>query len=77
MEIEIKKIDEQGRIIIPADWRKRKIGEEKRVFVLKEKDCLKIIPLKKIDLTKFFDKVDFGINIDDWEKFEKKIYKIK
>ncbi len=77
MEIEIKKIDEQGRIIIPADWRKRKIGEEKRVLVLKEKDCLKIIPLKKIDLTKFFDKVDFGINIDDWEKFEKKIYKIK
>jgi len=77
MEIEIKKIDEQGRIIIPADWRKKEIGKEKRVFVLKEKGCLKIIPIKKIDLTKFFDKVDFGMNIDDWEKFEKKIYKIK
>ncbi len=77
MEVEIKKIDEQGRIIIPADWRKKEIGKEKRVFVLKEKGCLKIIPIKKIDLTKFFDKVDFGMNIDDWEKFEKKIYKIK
>ena len=77
MEVEIKKIDEQGRIIIPADWRKKEIGKEKRVFVLKEKGCLRIIPIKKIDLTKFFDKVDFGMNIDDWEKFEKKIYKIK
>ncbi|MCD6330733.1 MAG: MraZ N-terminal domain containing protein, partial [Thermoplasmata archaeon] len=64
MEIEIKKIDEQGRIIIPADWRKKEIGKEKRVFVLKEKGCLRIIPIKKIDLTKFFDKVDFGMNID-------------
>ncbi|KAA0002838.1 MAG: AbrB family transcriptional regulator [Thermoplasmata archaeon] len=77
MEVEIKKIDEQGRIIIPVDWRKREMGKERKVFIFKEKGCLKIIPLRKVDLTEFFDKVDFGMNIDEWERFEKKIYKIR
>ncbi|ATZ61715.2 MAG: hypothetical protein BME93_01215 [Methanosarcinales archaeon Met12] len=30
-----------------------------------------MIPKKKVDLTKFFDKVDLGMNIGDWDEFEK------
>ncbi|HDN95929.1 MAG: AbrB family transcriptional regulator [Thermoplasmata archaeon] len=77
MEVEIKKVDSQGRIIIPFDWRKREMGKENKVYIIKEKGYLKIIPMKKINLTKFFDKVDFGMNIGEWKEFEKKIYRIK
>jgi len=77
MEVEIKKVDAQGRIIIPADWRKKEMGKENMVYVIKEKGYIKIVPVKKINLTKFFDKVDFGMNIDDWREFEKEIYRIK
>ncbi|MCK4735911.1 MAG: hypothetical protein KAT65_25880 [Methanophagales archaeon] len=29
---------------------------------------------KKLDLTKFFDHADLGMNIEDWGEFERKFY---
>ena len=57
--VEKKKVDEQGR---------------KEVFVIKGKGYLKIVPKKKVDLTKFFDSADLGMNIEDWDKFERRFY---
>jgi len=45
------------------------------VFLLKKKGFLKIIPKRKISLTKFFDKVDLDVDaIDNWSEFEKRFY---
>lgn len=32
------------------------------------------IEKKKVDLTKFFDRADLGMNIEDWDEFERRFY---
>ncbi len=73
--IEIKKVDKQGRFVIPSDWRRREMKNTEEVFLLKKKGFLKIIPKRKVSLTKFFDKADLNVDaIDNWAEFEKKFY---
>ena len=73
--VELKKVDEQGRFILPADWRETELSGSKEVYVIKRKGYLKIIPKRRVDLTKYFDKVDFGVEaIGNWKQFEKKFY---
>lgn len=70
--VEVKKVDSQGRFIIPADWRKSELREAREVYVIKRKSYLKIVPKRKVDLTKLFDKVDLGVDaIGEWEEFER------
>jgi bifunctional DNA-binding transcriptional regulator/antitoxin component of YhaV-PrlF toxin-antitoxin module len=72
--VEVKKVDAQGRLILPADWRETEIGESRELYVIKRKGYLKLIPKRRVDLTKYFDKVDLGVkSIDSWSEFEKKV----
>ena len=72
--VEIKKVDVQGRLILPADWREAEIGESREVYVIKRKGYLKLVPKRRVDLTEFFDKVDLGVgSIGNWSEFEKRI----
>ena len=72
--VEIKKVDIQGRIILPADWREAEIGESRELYVIKRKGYLKLVPKRRIDLTEFFDKIDLGVDsIGNWSEFEKRI----
>ena len=72
--VEVKKVDAQGRFILPADWREAEIGESRELYVIKRKGYLKLIPKRRVDLTKYFDKVDLGVkSIESWSEFEKKI----
>jgi len=72
--VEVKKVDAQGRLILPADWREAEIGESRELYIIKRKGYLKLVPKRRVDLTKYFDKVDLGVkSIDSWSEFEKKI----
>jgi bifunctional DNA-binding transcriptional regulator/antitoxin component of YhaV-PrlF toxin-antitoxin module len=74
--VEIKKLDSQGRIVLPLDWREAEIGETKEVFVIKRKGYLKLVPKRRIDLTECFDKADLSVDaIGSWSQFEKKFSK--
>jgi bifunctional DNA-binding transcriptional regulator/antitoxin component of YhaV-PrlF toxin-antitoxin module len=74
-DVELKKVDEQGRFILPADWREAELGENREVYVTKRKGYLKLLPKRRVDLTKLFDKVDLGIeSIEDWSQFEQTFY---
>ncbi|MGQ4915123.1 MAG: AbrB/MazE/SpoVT family DNA-binding domain-containing protein [Candidatus Asgardarchaeia archaeon] len=76
MNTEIKKVDKRGRIILPAKWRKKALDESRLVLLIEEGNELKIIPFKKTDLTKYFDKLDFGVDeIINWKDFELRFYK--
>ena len=69
-------MDEQGRFILPVDWRETELSESREVYVIKRKGYLKLIPKRRIDLTEYFDKVDLGVkSISDWNDFEKKFYR--
>ena len=75
--VEIKKVDKQGRIILPLDWRKEELKDNDEVFIIKEKGVLKIIPKKKPDLTKYFDSVDLSVDfIEEWDEFEREFHEI-
>jgi len=73
--VEVKKVDSQGRLILPADWRESEVGESRELYIVKRKGYLKIIPKRRVDLTENFDKVDLGVEaIGSWKEFEKKFY---
>ena len=73
--VEIKKVDEQGHFILPADWREAELSNSKEVYVIKRKGYLKLIPKRCVDLTESFDKVDLGVkSIADWGQFEKRFF---
>ena len=72
--VEVKKVDLQGRLILPADWREAEVGESRELYIIKRKGYLKIVPKRRVDLTECFDKVDLGVeSIESWASFEKKI----
>ncbi len=75
--VEVKKVDKQGRITLPSNWKKKELKDSDKVFIIMEKGILKIIPKKKPDLTKYFDSVDLDVDfIEEWEEFERKFYEI-
>jgi bifunctional DNA-binding transcriptional regulator/antitoxin component of YhaV-PrlF toxin-antitoxin module len=71
--VDVKKVDSQGRLILPADWREAELSEGKELFIIKRKGYLKLVPKRRVDLTECFDKVDLGVeSIGSWRQFEKK-----
>jgi len=73
--VEVKKVDSQGRLILPLDWREAEIGENRELYVIKRKGYLKLIPKRRVDLTECFDKIDLGVDsIGNWGAFEKRIH---
>ena len=73
--VEVKKLDAQGRLILPADWREAELSESRELYIIKRKGYLKIVPKRRVDLTEKFDKIDLGVEaIGSWKQFEKKLY---
>lgn len=71
---ETKKVDSQGRIVLPRKWREKELKEGDEVIIIEDEGILKIIPKKKIDLTQFFDSLEFDDDLVDklenWSDFE-------
>jgi bifunctional DNA-binding transcriptional regulator/antitoxin component of YhaV-PrlF toxin-antitoxin module len=73
--VEVKKVDAQGRLILPADWREAELSESRELYIIKRKGYLKIVPKRRVDLTENFDNIDLGVEaIGNWKQFEKKLY---
>lgn len=75
MRAVIKEIDEQGRIVIPAEWRKGL--RSNKVILRKRGEVLEIVPQEKVDLTAFFDRaqVDVKANLSDWHAVRRELRK--
>lgn len=72
VEVELKRVDSQGRLILPSDWRRSQLAATKEVYVIKQDGSLKIVPKKKPNLKRFYDRVNVGVDaIGDWTAFEK------
>ena len=77
-QLEVKDVDEQGRIIIPKEWRRKLLKGKKVVMRLKEAS-IEITPYRQEDLTKFFDAalVDVTSNLEDWHALRKELRSAK
>ncbi len=72
----LKEIDEQGRIVIPAEWRK-KYMRGKKVLLRNRGEILEILPREKVDLTAFFDRAEVEVKADwsDWHAVRRELRK--
>lgn len=70
----VRKIDTQGRVSIPIEWRKEAMKGVKEVLIVEYPDKLEIIPKKVVDLTEFFDsvEVDFALT-SDYHELKKRL----
>lgn len=60
----IRKIDSQGRIVLPASWRKRIKTNE--VVVVEREGKVEILP-RDADLSKYVDSVE--VDVDSFEDY--------
>jgi len=76
-QVEIKEIDEQGRIVIPKAWRSKHLKSRKLLMKLRE-GAIEIIPYGAIDLTEFFDKIEVDVRSDlgDWHALRRELRKL-
>ena len=75
MKVEIKKIDSQGRVVLPISWRRRMKGEE--VMVIEEKAKVEIFS-RDVDLSKYVDSVEVDVdNFEDYHELRKELRKKK
>ena len=74
MEVEVKTVDTQGRIMLPKIWRDRYL-KDKKAIVSQKGDLIEIRPFKDIDLTKYFDliEVDIKADLSDWHKVREEL----
>lgn len=74
VEVEVKGVDNQGRIILPKTWRDKYLKNKKAIISTKG-DIIEIKPYATIDLKEYFDKVDVDLKADlsDWHKVRKEL----
>ncbi|RJS74787.1 AbrB/MazE/SpoVT family DNA-binding domain-containing protein [Candidatus Bathyarchaeota archaeon] len=74
MEMVIKSIDRQGRLVIPKKWREKVLGGDKVILVLKD-DLIELRPYKGVDLTAYFDSIEVELKSDlsDWHSVRKEL----
>jgi bifunctional DNA-binding transcriptional regulator/antitoxin component of YhaV-PrlF toxin-antitoxin module len=74
VDVTIESVDEQGRILLPKEWRAQYLKRRKVIIVCKG-DVIEIRPFKETDLTKYFDKVEMDLRSDlsDWHKVRKEL----
>ena len=66
-----KEIDNQGRIILPKQWRKHL--KSKKVIIVQKDDVLKIVPTSP-KLSSFFDKAKVStLKTDPFSDYDKSI----
>lgn len=61
MIVEVRRIDNQGRIVLPKGWRER-WGNE--VILIEFEDRIEILPKRKPKLSQFFDVVEAEVRED-------------
>ena len=66
VKVEVKRVDSQGRVSLPPDWRREMLGENAEVYILREGENLVVKPKRQPDLTAYFDSITVDINPDDF-----------
>ena len=71
-KVVIRKIDKQGRIVIPKKWRNR-FGTNNFILVLSD-NKIEIYP-KTSNLLKFINSMEIEELPEDWHELKSKIYR--
>ena len=69
MHIHLRKIDSQGRITLPSEWRKKLSTDE--ILIFGDGETLILKPKQDPDLTKHFDSIAVDIDPGDFEDYHR------
>jgi AbrB family looped-hinge helix DNA binding protein len=72
----LKDVDKQGRIVLPAAWRKRNLRGTK--VLLRPRDgMIEVVPQEVVDLTAYFDgpRVDVKADLANWKAVRRELSK--
>lgn len=74
----IKRLDKQGRLVLPKNWRE-KYAKRRKVILKLEDDTIIIKPYELVDLTEFFDKIEVDIKSDlaDWKSVRRELFEVR
>jgi AbrB family looped-hinge helix DNA binding protein len=72
-KVVIKRVDTQGRIVIPKEWRD-KFNTDEFILVLKD-DRIELYP-RVSNLTKLIDSIDVEELPSDWHELKRKVYRL-
>ncbi|MBW1735855.1 MAG: AbrB/MazE/SpoVT family DNA-binding domain-containing protein [Deltaproteobacteria bacterium] len=61
-EIVVKRVDPQGRISIPIEWRRD--WKSDKVVLKRRGDSIEVTPLEPISPTSLFDSIEIGDEVD-------------
>jgi len=68
---EVRRVDAQGRISLPARWRSGKLQGVSEVLVIEKGDVLLVKPRTKPDLTRYFDSVKVDVDSKDFADYSR------
>lgn len=76
MRAVLKEVDKQGRIVLPAAWRKKHLRGNK-VLLRPREGVIEIVPQEEVDLTAYFPGPKVGIRSDlaDWKGVRRELRK--
>lgn len=67
LEVEVKRVDSQGRVSLPPDWRREMLGKDPEVIIVREGENLVIKPKREPDLTAYFDTITVDVDPEDFK----------
>ena len=69
--MEIRKADSQGRLTLPAQWRKKVLGSSHEMCMILDGESLIVKPRHEPDLSRYFDSVTVNVEPEGFEEYHK------
>ncbi len=75
MKVEERRVDSQGRVSLPADWRKDNLDHKGDIVIVNMGEELIIRAKKSQKFSEFFDSVDVELTSDlsDWHRVKEEL----
>ncbi len=77
MQVEERRVDSQGRVSLPSEWRRTHLNQEGEVVIVNMGEELIIKAKKAQRLSEFFDSVDVELKSDlsDWHRVKTELHR--
>jgi len=78
MSVVVKEIDEQGRVVIPKEWRERLLKDSRVIMKLGERS-IEVLPVSELNLANFINSIEVDVKSDlsDWHSVRRELRKSK
>jgi len=70
-DVEVRRLDPQGRLLIPGEWRREVFGGSSEVVMRRFEDRIMVMPFSKKSLTEFFDSVEVDVSPEDFRDYHR------